>query len=174
MNLKQLATISPDTGISQTLYTQAKEAGVDLYVSYQGTPGVLSTGANDFFDNVYANLAIKFAFEAAGFNYLAGTNTKIAQTQDGMNGLKSAYGQVCERFVTNGTIAPGTWTSSETFGDPEIFRQNILDKGYYIYSQPIPDQDPADRAARKAPLVQIAIKRAGAIHTSDVIVVVNP
>ncbi len=174
MNLRQLATINSDTGISQTLYTQAKEAGVDLYVSYQGTPGVLSTGANDFFDNIYANLALKFALEAAGFNYLAQTNTKIPQTQDGMNGLKSAYAQVLERFITNGTIAPGSWTSSETFGDPEIFRQNILDRGYYIYSQPIPDQDPAERALRKAPLVQIAIKLAGAIHTSDVLVIINP
>lgn len=173
-NLKQLTTILPDTGITQTLYDQAKENGVDLYVSYQGAPGILSTGANDYFDVVYASLALKFALETAGFNYLAQTNTKVPQTQDGMNGLKSAYGQVLERFVKNGTIAPGAWTSSETFGDPEIFKQNILDRGYYIYSIPIIDQDPVERAERKAPLCQIAIKLAGAIHTSDVIVLVNP
>lgn len=174
MNLKQLATVTPDDGITQMLYEQAKDNGVDLYVSYQGAPGVLSTGANDYFDVIYASLALKFALETAGFNFLAQTNTKVPQTQDGMNGLKSAYGQVLERFVKNGTIAPGAWTSSETFGDPEIFKQNILDRGYYIYSIPIIDQDPVERAERKAPLCQIAIKLAGAIHTSDVIVLVNP
>lgn len=174
MNLKQLATITPDAGINQTIYDQAILAGVDLYVSYSGYPGVLSTGANDYADNVYANLALKFALEAAGFNYLAGTNTKVPQTEDGMNGLKNAYAQVCQQFVANGTIAPGTWTSSETFGNPEIFRQNIEQAGYYIYSIPIAQQDSVERAQRKAPLVQIAIKRAGAIHTSSVIVVINP
>lgn len=174
MNLKQLTTITPDLGITQTLYTNAKLNGADLYVSNEGYPGILSTGANDYFDNVYANLALKFALQTAGFNYLAQTSTKVPQTQNGMNGLINAYAQVLQRFVLNGTIAPGTWTSSETFGNPEIFRQNIQQYGYYIYSIPISQQDPVERAQRKAPLVQIAIKRAGAIHTSAVIVIINP
>lgn len=173
MNLKQLATITPDLGISQTLYTQADTAGVDLYVSYDGVPSVFSTGGNEFFDNVYSDLALKFALETAGFNFLRQTNTKVPQTEQGMNGLKNAYAQVCERFIRNGCVAPGSWTSSETFGDPETFRNNILTRGYYIYSLPIVQQDSVEREQRKAPLVQIAIKRAGAIHTSDVIVLVN-
>lgn len=173
MDLKQLATITPDNGITQTLYINANTAGVDLYVSYKGVPSVYSTGGNDFFDNVYANLALKFALETSGFNFLRQTNTKVPQTESGMNGLKNAYAQVCERFIRNGSIAAGSWTSSETFGDPEIFKENILDRGYYIYSLPIVQQDAAERELRKAPLVQIAIKRAGAIQTSDVLVVVN-
>lgn len=173
MNLKQLATIEPDPGVTQTLYANAETAGADLYVSYAGVPSVFSTGGNDFFDNPYMDLALKFALETAGFNFLRQTNTKVPQTEAGMNGLKNAYAQVCERFVRNGCIAAGSWTSSERFGDPAIFDQNILDKGYYIYSLPITQQNPAERELRKAPLVQIAIKRAGAIHTSDVIVVVN-
>jgi hypothetical protein len=173
MNLKQLATITPDLGISQTLYEQAKIAGVDLYVSYDGVPSVLSTGGNDFFDNPYSDLALKFALETAGFNFLRQTNTKVPQTEQGMNGLKNAYAQICERFIRNGCVAAGAWTSSETFGNPEIFRNNILTRGYYVYSLPIVQQDATEREQRKAPLVQIAIKRAGAIQTSDVIVIVN-
>lgn len=173
MNLKQLATITPDANITQTLYAAAEIAGVDLYVSYDGVPSVFSTGGNDFFDNPYSDLALKFALETSGFNFLRQTNTKVPQTESGMNGLKNAYAQVCERFIRNGCIAPGSWTSSETFGDPQIFKENILDRGYYIYSLPIVQQSAAERELRKAPLVQIAIKRAGAIHTSDVIVLVN-
>lgn len=173
MNLKQLATILPDRGISQTTYVNANAAGADLYVSYDGVPSVYSTGGNDFFDNVYADLALKFALETAGFNHLRQTNTKVPQTERGMSGLKGAYAIVMKRFVTNGCLAGGSWASPETFGDPEIFKQNVLEAGYYIYSQPVTQQNQAEREQRKAPLVQIAAKRAGAIHTSDVIVVVN-
>lgn len=173
MNLKTLSTITPDPGITQTLYTAAKTAGVDLYVSYAGVPGVLSTGGNDYYDNQYANLALKFALETAGFNYLAQTNTKVPQTEPGMNGLKDAYAQVMEQFVRNAELAPGTWNSSETFGDPQIFRANVIQKGYYIYSTPVAQQSSSDRNNRIAPLVQIAAKRAGAIHTGSVIVIVN-
>lgn len=173
MNLKTLAGVVPDPNITQTLYQQASAAGVNLYVSYQGVPGVFSTEANDFDDNEYANLALKFYLEAAGFNYLAQTNTKVPQTEQGMYGLKNAYAQVMEQFVRNGVSAPGAWDSSETFGDPATFINNILNAGYYIYSLPIVLQNSSDRNARKAPLVQIAMKRAGAIHTSAVMVLVN-
>lgn len=173
MNLKQLATITPDPNVSQTLYNAAGIAGVDLYVSYQGVPSVFSTQGNNFFDNVYSDIALKFALETAGFNYLAQTNTKVPQTEQGMNGLKGAYIGVCVQFVKCGCIAPGTWNSSETFADPQTFLNNIAASGYYVYSTPVAQQSSSDRNARKAPLVQIAIKRAGAIHTSNVIVLVN-
>lgn len=173
MNLKSLVTIDPDLGISQTLYDEAETAGVDLYVSYDGVPSVFSTGGNDFFDNVYMDLAIKFALQTAGFNYLRQTNTKVPQTEPGMNGLKSSYSTVMTQYVNNGCVAPGTWDSAETFGDPEIFRANIENYGFYIFSQPVAQQSSVDRDARIAPLVQIAFKRAGAIQSGNVIVLVN-
>lgn len=173
MNLKQLATINTDNGISETSYVNAQTAGIDFYVSYDGVPSVVSTGGNDFFDNPYSDLALKFALETAGFNFLRQTNTKVPQTEPGMTGLKNSYAQVCQQFVRNGCEAPGQWNSSETFGDPVIFNNNITNNGYYVYSQPVAQQNVVDRDARKAPLVQIAIKRAGAIQSSNVIVIVN-
>lgn len=173
MQLKQLVNVVADLGINQTLLGQAEVAGTDLYVSYRGRASVESTGGNDYFDNVYNDLQLKFSLETAGFNHLAQTNTKIPQTEAGMDGLKSSYATAIERFVSVGVIAAGSWTSSETFGDPEIFKENIEQFGYYIYSVPITQQSAAERALRKAPLVQVAIKRAGAIHRSDVIVLVN-
>ena len=173
MNLKQLVNVTPDTGISQTNYDAAQIAGCDMYVSYGGVPSVVSTGGNDFFDNPYSDLAAKFALQVAGFNYLRQTNTKVPQTEPGMDGLKDAYSQVGQQFVTNGCWAPGTWNSSETFGDPVTFNNNISTTGYYIYSQPIAKQNATDRQNRKAPLCQMAAKRAGAIQESDVLVVIN-
>lgn len=173
MNLKSLATITPDPNITQTLYNAAAIAGCDVYVSIAGVPCVISNGANSYFDEPYNDLALKFALETAGFNFLQNTQTKVPQTEQGMNGLKGAYEQICEQFVTNGCLAPGQWNSSDTFGNPQIFLNNVLNRGYYVYSLPIVQQTAAARAGRTAPVVQIAGKRAGAIHSGDVLVLVN-
>lgn len=178
MNLKTLANVLPDPGITQTLFdeagaSEATGTGCDLYVSFDGDPSVSSNGANDYFDNVYSDLAAKFALQVAGYNFLKQTNTKIPQTEPGMDGLKDAYRKVCNQFVTNGCWAPGSWLSSETFGDPTIFNNNITAKGFYIFSQPVATQSSSDRDNRIAPLVQIAAKRAGAIHSGSVLVNVN-
>ncbi len=173
MHMKQLATINPDPGITQTLLTACNVAGGDPYVSIQGYPMVYSTSGNDYADNQYSNLALKFALEVAGFNYLAQTTTKVPQTETGMNGLKSAYISIMEQFVNCGELAPNVWGSSETFGDPATFLNNILQNGYYVFSNPIALQTQAARNSRTAPVVQIAAKRAGAIQSSNVTVIIN-
>lgn len=168
---KTLAGITPDVAVNQTILIKAETAGADLYGSVNGLGVVFSNGANDFFDNVYNQIWFKFAMEVAGFNYLRQTNTKIPQTEKGMDGLKAALAKVCQTGVNNGIIGTGlTWNSPETFGNPDDFRRNITDAGYYIYSLPIAQQSQAEREARQAPLVQTAIKFAGAIHSVDIIV----
>lgn len=173
MHLKQLANITPDTTLNQTYLTQAQAAGVDVYINESGYSCLFTSGANVFFDEVYNKDWLKFALQTNGFNYLAGSNTKIPQTEEGMAGLKDAYRKAAVLAVKNGVAAPGSWTASDTFGDPVSLRKNITDIGYYIYSPPVADQSASDRASRTAPLVQIAIKLAGAIHSSSVLVVVN-
>lgn len=170
MHLKQLAGIAPDQTVDQTALVAAQAAGVDTYVSIAGIPGVFSSGLNGFFDEVYNEKWLKFAMQTAGFNYLATTNSKIPQTEIGMEGLKNVYRKVCEQGISNGYIGPGSWNSPNLFGDPASLVRCIADLGYYVYSLPITAQLQADRTARKAPLIQIAIKSAGAIHSSNVIV----
>lgn len=173
MHLKTLATIQPDPNLTQTLLNQALAAGADTYPSLQGVSKVFCSGANDFFDNQYNLQWFAGALQVAGFNYLATTNTKIPQTENGMDGLKGAYRAVCEQGVNNQFLAPGSWTNPTTFGNINSLIQNIAQRGYYLFSTPIATQSQANRAARQAPLVQIAIKFAGAIQSSSVIVYVN-
>jgi hypothetical protein len=87
--------------------------------------------------------------------------------------LRDAYIGVLKEAVLNGYVAPGVWNSPELFGVPADLRRNIGDSGYYLYSLPVSQQSQSDRAARKAPLIQIAIKLAGAIHSSSVVVSIN-
>lgn len=173
MHLKDLANVQPDSGMTQTLKGKAITAGADIYPSIQGVPKVFTSGANSFVDQVQNLSWFIAAVQVAAFNYLAQTSTKIPQTEEGMDGLKGAIREVCKQAVTNGYAAPGRWTSPDVFGNTEDLKENILQLGYYIYSAPISDQLQVDRAARKAPLVQIALKEAGAINDSSVTIYVN-
>ena len=91
-----------------------------------------------------------------------------------MDGLKAAYRLICEQAVTNGYVAPGSWTASMTFGVQALFLQQILQVGFYIFSVPVSQQSASDRTNRKSPLVQIALKEAGAFQSNNVVVNVNP
>ncbi len=173
MHLKTLATIDADPGITQTILALAQTAGVDCYVSLQGVSAVFCSGENYFFDQVYNLLWFAGALQVAGFNYLVQSNTKIPQTESGMDGLKGAYRSICEQAVLNNYSAPGTWTSPNTFGNQADLLANITQAGYYIYSLPVGQQTQVAREARQAPLVQIALKEAGAIHSSNVVVNIN-
>ena len=173
MHLKPLTGIEADVTMTETMLEKCKSAGVDTYVSIEGVACVFSTGANGFFDEVFNELWFVNAIQVAGFNYLRQTGTKIPQTERGMDGLKNAYTQVCVRGVNNGFVAAGSWTSPDTFGNPDAFKRNIESSGFYVYSTPVAQQSKADREDRKAPLVQIAIKTAGAIHSTNVMIYVN-
>lgn len=173
MNLKGLATISPDQTISETDWFLAKAAGVDIYPSTSGVPGVQSFGSNTYFDQVYGRTWLGFQLSVEGFNYLSQTSTKVPQTEDGIIGLQNAYALACAQGVRNGYMAPGNWTLSTKFGNPADLVRNVADFGYYLYHTPVAKQSSADRAQRKAPLIQIAVQEAGAVHQSSVIVSVN-
>jgi hypothetical protein len=173
MHLKDLAGVQPDPSITQTYLNLAVAAGADTYPSLQGVAKVYCSGKNQFFDQVYNLGWFVGALEVAGFNFLAQASTKIPQTEAGMDGLKGAYRNVCEQGVSNQYMAPGSWTSPISFGSQSDLLQNISQRGYYIYSAPVATQSQVDRVARKAPLIQIAIKEAGAIQSSTVVVNIN-
>ena len=173
MNLKPLVGVVGDAGLSDTFLLSAQTNGVDVYGNTGGISAIYSNDNNGYTDDIKGQLWLKKALEVAGFNYLRQTNTKIPQTEEGMTGLRNAYAQVCEQGIRNGFIAPGTWNGAIPFGDPEKFAEAIEQKGYYIYSIPVAQQSQTDREARKAPVVQIAIKCAGALHFSDVIVTIQ-
>ncbi len=170
MNLKELTGILPDTNLTQTYFNLAKQYGVDIYATTEGLSCVYSFDNGYYTDEATTDLWFKKSLEVNGFNYLRKTNSKIPQSEAGMVGLKKAYEQSCIQGVRNGSFAAGEWNESIPFGDPEDFMRNIREVGYYIYSTPISQQTQAEREGREAPVVQIACKRAGAIHSSNVIV----
>lgn len=173
LHMKELATIDPDPNITETLLQKARNVGADIYGSFEGVPAVYCNGTNDFFDNVYNDNWLITDLQVEGFNCLRNAGSKIPQTEDGVATLVDAYRNTLKRGVNNGSIAPGNWTLPITFGDSELLRTNVATYGYYIFSTPLSQQSQADREERKAPYIQMAVKRAGAIHSSDVMVYIN-
>jgi hypothetical protein len=173
LNLKQITGFQPDQTLTTTYLTETQTAGVMTYPSFGGDPGLYTSGQNGWFDQIYGQFWLKFALQTAGYNFLAQTNSKIPQTEVGMTGLKGAYMTVLAQGVNNGFMAPGAWTGAAPFGNSADLIRCVADAGYYIYSLPVASQSQANRDARKAPVVQIAAKLAGAIQSSQVIVQVQ-
>lgn len=171
-NLKDITGVIPDA-YSQTEITKASNVGLDIYTTIKDVSVMLTSPANDFFDNVYNLIAYVDALEIDTFNILKGTATKIPQTIKGMNTLVDSIEKTTEGFVRAGVFAPGTWTSPDTFGDDETLRSQVETKGYYVFANRLSDQSQADRQARKSPPIQIAVKNAGAIHKANLIVQFN-
>lgn len=175
MNLKDLVGIQADTNISEGILSQCVAIGADCFPSIEGLAKVISNRQGGmYFDQVTNQIWFLNAIQRAVFNVLAQTNTKIPQTEAGLEKITKAIRQVCNQGVTNGFIAPGTWNSSDTFGVYADFYRNIEGFGYYIYHQPVSEQLQSEREQRKAPLYQIAAKEAGSVHSCNIIITIEP
>ena len=170
MHMKELVGVLPDPNITQIILNECKTVGADVYINIGGLAKVFCTGGNTYYDSVYNLTWLVFALQVAGFNAIATTSTKLPQTETGMAVLRGAYLNVLTQAVVNGYSAPGTWNGAIPFGSPAVFARNVAQLGFYLYSAPVSAQSQADRLDRKAPLVQIAVKEAGAIQSSSVIV----
>lgn len=171
MNLKTLAV--PAEVYSQTEIDSAYRVGLDLYTSVKDVPIVLTSPANDFVDNVYNLIAFVDAVQTDMFNLLKLTGTKIPQTTKGVQQLVDQGEKTTRGFVRAGVFAPGTWSSPDSFGDVEVFNRAIEEDGFYWLAGNLADQPQSDRQERKSPVLQAAVKNAGAIHKADVIINFN-
>lgn len=174
LNMKEFTAITPDD-LTQTEISNAQKVGLSIYVPFKGgiVSKVLESGANDFADNRYNLIAFENSVQTAVFNLLGGTATKIPQTIRGINQILDTVEAVSNRFVRVGVFGPGEWSSPDSFGDIGVFKRSIRDKGFYWLAGSLATQPQADREARKSPVIQGAVKLAGAINKVDIIVFVN-
>ncbi len=171
MNLKTLSV--PAEEYSQTEIDSAYRVGLDIYTSVKDVPVVLTSPANDFVDNVYNLIAFVDAVQTDMFNLLSLTGTKIPQTRRGVQQLIDQGEKTTRGFVRAGVFAPGTWSSPDSFGDIDTFNRAIEEDGFYWLAGSLADQPQSDRQERKSPVLQAAVKNAGAIHKVDVIINFN-
>lgn len=172
MHLKEIKGVAAES-YTQTEVTAAKAVGLDIYTTIKNVAVILTSGANDFMDNRYNIIAYIDAVQTDMFNLLKQTGTKIPQTVRGVNQLIDQAEKTTRGFVRAGVFAPGTWSSPDYFGNLETFNRGITQNGFYWLAGRLSDQPQVDRQARKSPVLQGAVKNAGAIHSVDIIINFN-
>lgn len=162
--------VAEDISASQAAAISANHGNV--FVKYNNATSILQQGvvANGYyFDEVHGLAWLQNAVQTAVYNLLY-TEPKIAQTDAGVNKLVTTINRTLDQSVTNGLVAPGVWNAP---GFGALAQGDTLSTGFYVYAPKIATQSQADREARKAPPIQIAVKLAGAVHSADVLINVN-
>lgn len=159
--------------LTTTQAAALKTKRCNVYAYYNNDTAILQEGqmsGGDFFDEVHGLDWLENLMQTNYWNLLYTSGTKIPQTDGGMGMIHGVLTQALDQGVQNGLIAPGVW-NADGFGG--LNRGDYLTSGYYVYMPPIDEQNQSDREARKAPLAQIAVKLAGAVHSGSVIINVN-
>jgi putative bacteriophage protein len=97
-------------------------------------------------------------------------NAKIAQTEGGMTRIHNALNGVLKDYQRIGYLETGVWRGDTILG---LKYGDTVNNGYLVQSEPIAEQNQADRENRIAPPIYIALKLAGAIHSAVVQIDVN-
>jgi hypothetical protein len=159
--------------LTETQARTLRAKNINVFVNYDNDTAIIQEGVMSngyFFDEVHGTDWLQNAVQVDVWNLLYQSQTKIPQTDNGITQIVATVEGTMSRAVTNGLCAPGLW------GGPAIGALQTgqaLTKGYYVYAPLVASQSQADREARKAPTLQVALKLAGAVHFVDVIINVN-
>lgn len=171
----EVGVVAESLNDDQANALEAKNCNV--FVNYSVDPaeptpiiqyGTVASG--DFIDEIQGADWFQNASQVAAWNVLYGSR-KIAQTDQANQQFVNAEAGVCELAINNDFAAPGLW-EGPSFG--ALKNGQYLKLGYYIYILPVAQQSEADRAARKLPPMQVALKLAGANQTVNMLVNINP
>ena len=162
-----------EPGVTHETLTTAQASAIDaingnVYVYYANDTAIIQQGVmanGDFFDERHGLDWLQNYVQTNLYNLLYTSTTKIPQTDAGVTRLMTNVEASLDQAVNNGLVAPGVWN-----GGPigQIESGDTLTKGYYVYADAVANQAQSDREARKSPVIQAAIKLAGAIHYADV------
>ena len=168
---EQVGVVSERLTAQQAATLKAKHCNV--FALYNNGKSILQHGTMAggwWFDERHGLDWLQNEMQTLVFNLLYTSKGKVPQTEQGISQIDSQIVAALHQGVTNGLIAPGRW-NADGFG--QIERGDMLTTGFYVYRQPLADQAQHEREQRIAPLFQVAVKLAGAVHHADVIVNVN-
>ena len=172
LKFKQEVGVKVESGLNSTQINTIEGNNGNLYLNYANyynifEQGVMANGS--FFDEKIGLDMLVNDIQLSVMDLLY-QNTKIPQTEAGINQLVHAINQACQAAVNRGFLAPGVWTGVNVLN---LFNGDTLPNGYLVQSESIASQSSADRQARKAPPIYVCIKLAGAVHQVTIGIYVN-
>lgn len=169
LKFKQEPGITPETITAQQADT-LKAKNCNVFVNYSNDTAIIQEGVmsnGDFFDERHGLDWLQNYVQNNLWNLLYTSTTKIPQTEAGVTRLLTNVEQSMDQAANNGLVAAGIWNGGSV---GQIQPGDTLTKGYYVFANSLNTQAQADREARKAPVIQVATKLAGAIHFADVLI----
>jgi hypothetical protein len=164
-------------GVVPELLTGAQASTIankraNVYVQYNNGTSIVQEGmmsGRAYWDEIHGLdwLANRVQNDIWNLLYQA---PKVPQTNPGIHLLVNAADGGLSQGVNNGLIAAGIWNAP---GFGELTQGTFLTRGWYSFANLVETQNQADREARIAPLIQIAVKLAGAVHFANVLINVN-
>ena len=172
LKFKQEPGIEPEV-LTATQAKVLKDKNCNVFAPYSNDTAILQEGVMSggwYFDERHGLDWLQNDVQTAVWNLLYTSTSKIPQTDAGIARIVTTIESRLEQAVTNGLVAPGVW-NGDSFG--ALKSGDTLTKGYYVYAPPVATQSQADREARNSTVIQVAIKLAGAVHATDIIINVN-
>ncbi|NHN33542.1 DUF3383 family protein [Paenibacillus agricola] len=163
--------IQPET-LTTTQYDNILGANGNVYTSFGASYNLLVQGKmadGISFDEVLNLDVLTNDIQTAVINALR-SGPKIPQTEGGVSLLVSAITDPCNNALNRGVIGPGTWKAAPILG---LKTGDTLSTGYMILAESTASQSQADRDARIAPPIYVAIKLAGAIEHVVIGIIAN-
>ena len=157
------------TGITPEPWTEANKAvvegyGGNCYVNYGNAYNWLEQGtvaSGQFFDEI-----LNFDMLASDYQYsvidVLVANPSVGQDEAGQTLLLATVDGANSRAASRGFIAPGIWTGAQILN---LVSGTALPNGYLSQSAAYSTQSPANRQARQAMPIYVAIIEAGAVHS---------
>ncbi|WP_392440054.1 DUF3383 domain-containing protein [Edwardsiella piscicida] len=167
LKFKQEPGITAET-ITSSQADTLKAKNCNVFVNYANDTAIIQEGVmcnGDFIDERHGLDWLQNYVQTNLWNLLYTSTTKIPQTDAGVTRLVSNIEASMDQAANNGLVAPGIWNGGDI---GQLSAGNTLTKGYYVYAPAVATQAQSDREARKAPVIQVACKLAGAIHFADV------
>lgn len=144
----------------------------NVYVQYNNGASIIQEGVMSglaYFDEIHGLDWLANRIQNDMWNLLYSA-PKVPQTDAGVHLLVNTADGGLSQAATNGLIAEGIWNAP---GFGTLNQGDLLSSGWYCFANSVDTQSQADREARIAPLIQIAVKLAGAVHFADVLINVN-
>jgi len=171
MKFKQEPGVFPEFITATQASTLARKRA-NVLVEYNNGTAITQEGVMSglaYFDEIHGLDWLSNRIQNDLWNVLY-QSPKIPQTDPGVHVLVTTCDGGLSQGVTNGLIAPGYWNAP---GFGELQQGQLLTSGWYTFAAPVGLQDQAIREQRIAPLIQIAVKLAGAVHFANVLINVN-
>lgn len=176
LKFKPLVGIQAETSLTQSQIAALEALNANLYLSFADSytwleQGVVADG--QFFDEILNLDMLGSDMQFSVVNLLT-ANPAILQTQAGQTRILNAINGACSRSASRGFISGGIWSGATLSGNGlNLTPGQSLPNGYLAQSPNYSSQSTADRKARKAMPVYVALIESGAVHSLLISVLVQ-